>query len=293
MVRLRRFGFGLFAMLGLAASADAGTPSKYQPAVLADSPAIYYKMNETGGATVANAGSAGTSANGLYNGVTVGLNHVAPFTYDLLRYGTYGGASSYVEMPTGIGAMNVGLGDFTLELWYRADGNSRGDLFSNGSDASYTFTLTSNYETPGTLWVYDHTTSGELLKSVSAADNAWHYVVLTRTGGSYDLYVDTIKTALGFKTPSGPIDEAGTVTDFKSAYYDGPKRIGANLLAGGAFFRGGIDEFAFYSAALPQERINEHYVKGGGALPTPEPGALVLLAVGMAGLLAYVWRKRR
>jgi hypothetical protein len=29
------------------------------------------------------------------------------------------------------------------------------------------------------------------------------------------------------------------------------------------------------------------------AMPTPEPSTLVLLAAGLAGLLAYAWRKRR
>ena len=30
-----------------------------------------------------------------------------------------------------------------------------------------------------------------------------------------------------------------------------------------------------------------------GTLPTPKPGALVLLATGLIGLLAYAWRKRK
>jgi len=55
--------------------------------------------------------------------------------------------------------------------------------------------------------------------------------------------------------------------------------------------------FTFHNASVPPaaygEAVYQEIDVFGRATPTPEPGMLVLLATGLAGLLAYAWRRWR
>ncbi len=213
----------------------------------------------------------------------------------MLTCGAYDG-SSRVTMPAGITGMNVGTGDFSIELWYNAQG---GPIFSNRSSDLYDFSIISDYGDglPGTIWVRDHTPDSELMKSVRAADGEWHYLVLTRTAGYYDLYIDAVRTYLGAKEYiTVPPYQDIPITDFNAAQYGFEKLTGASTDdAGGIFgFSGLIDEFAFYGTALSQAQVDGHYSAAGGVPPppVPEPGTLVLLATGMVVFAGYVRRKK-
>ena len=53
-----------------------------------------------------------------------------------------------------------------------------------------------------------------------------------------------------------------------------------------------VDRFEFRALANNYDPA-DWFVDGPLTVPTPEPGALVLLATGLIGLLAYAWRRRR
>jgi hypothetical protein len=266
----RWIGLGVAALFGMVGSALAGTPDHYGPAVLADNPVIYYRFEETDNTQPAlNEGWAGTVANGTYSNVTLG--QPTPFRWQLKTCGSYNGLSSSVTMPAGIAGMMVGTGDFSVELWYRADATTRGDLFSNvSSDRSHDFTISSDYNGAASgLWVYDHTPDSELLKMAPARNGNWHYVVVTRSSGYYDVYIDTLKTSLGAKTGI-TVPPGIPITDFNKADYGGAKLIGANSSPVTVVnFSGCIDEFAFYDKALSQADLIDHYQVAGGLVPLP------------------------
>jgi formylglycine-generating enzyme len=104
-------------------------------------------------------------------------------------------------------------------------------------------------------------------------DDTWHYLAGTYDGAMLRTYVD------GNLFAATPVSDAvGTNT----------RAMEMGRSWGGGYpvryFTGLIDDTAVYSGALPDYIIAAH---------APEPSAVVLLAAGAIGLLAYRWRRIR
>ena len=66
---------------------------------------------------------------------------------------------------------------------------------------------------------------------------------------------------------------------------------GSQIGIGTSNFVGGVDELAYYNRVLAANEIQSLY--SAMNVPVPEPATITLLVSGVAGLLAYAWRKRR
>ncbi len=173
---------------------------------------------------------------------------------------------------------------FTIECWH----NVNGDTFSS---VGYLFEgfCTLRWEV-GTLKMY---APGDVLvahASVSYTDNAWHHIVVTKSGGAPKIYIDTVDVTV--------IDSAHTFTNIS-----GVTNIGWRS----------VDEFALYNVALSGSDILDHYNAIGtpsaipeldvDLFPTPEPTAYGDEFVGgqaqvyegdwlnAPNLYAYEWQK--
>ncbi len=73
----------------------------------------------------------------------------------------------------------------------------------------------------------------------------------------------------------------------------GNSNNGANAYVDVNFFPGDIAKVDIYNNQLTGAQVQGDASAASGGTVTPEPLTLVLLVSGLAGLLAYVWRKRR
>jgi hypothetical protein len=120
-------------------------------------------------------------------------------------YSTYfDGTGDYLTASSNV-HNGIGTGDFTAEAWVYLDedvGSNRGIFGSGSSDSADEFTLL--LLTNGTLY-FDYGGSTSYVQS-SASFNArtWHHVALTRSGTSFNIWLDgtsiasaTISTSIG------------------------------------------------------------------------------------------------
>lgn len=146
--------------------------------------------------------------------------------------GKFDGSGDYVQI-TSATALELGAGDFTIELFYYHDGGNqtfaglvgKGEVNSTASDA-----WSLEFGGPGLIfvaWANNNTTVQCSLPS----NNAWHHVAVTRSGSTLRLFVDGVQ------------ESSNTVSFTISTNNSGPLVIG-----GGAYaptlrsFSGYIDE---------------------------------------------------
>ena len=211
--------------------------------VLASSPLIYLRMNETSGTTAANLGS--NPLSGTYANVT--LNAAGP------RSPTYGGfevnnaaaqfngSSSSVTVNSSF--MN-NLAAFTLSGWINLAGTqaARTGLFGQNDAIEFGFSTGSNLQiwTPG---------GGQANLTWTLPNNQWYHVVVIGNGSSLAIYTNGVLAATG----------GASTSNYGSSSY--PFHIGGNGVfdASGNWFNGKIDEVAVWTRALSPTEIQQQY----------------------------------
>lgn len=146
--------------------------------------------------------------------------------------GKFDGNGDYVQI-TSANALELGAGDFTIELFYYHDGGNqtfaglvgKGAVSSTASDA-----WTLEFGGPGLIFV-PWASSSTTVQCSLPSNNAWHHVAVTRSGSTLRLFVDGVQ------------ESSNTVSFTIATNNSGPLVIG-----GGAFaptlrsFSGYIDE---------------------------------------------------
>ena len=234
--RLRPF----LLALGLitCSSLQAGN-SIYNSAVLADGPLAFWSFDEASG-TVANdsATTAGAPQQGAQNGAfencTLGAISGA---VNLGTCITLNGTNARARFPY-VSFFDLGAGDFSVELWYKATGTARGDLFN--FKTTNDFGIFANQAGAGSIGGWHN---GILPTSTTVPINNWYHVVYVRTGGTITLYVNGV--ASGSQANAQSMSSGAEIT------------VGDNK--GGAWFAGSVDEVAYYPSALSAARVSAHY----------------------------------
>ena len=237
--------------------------SSYRQAVMADEPAGYWRLGETGGTTAVD--SAGTF-NGAYAGTVVYGQQGAVFG-DGLSTQFQGGSVNVPYNP----ALNPG-GQFTLETWVLLGGGPPGPNFY--AIASNLFNG-AGYE----LEVTPGTTITAIAGGVSVSGGyipigQWAHIVETFAGGTLKVYVNGVLTgsAAGTYTPN---TSCNLLIGADYAYQ--PTCTGA--VSNNLF--GWIDEVAVYPVALSAARVQAHFLTGRlgmGAASSPTGYAAGVLA---------------
>ncbi|TAL44768.1 MAG: LamG domain-containing protein [Salinibacterium sp.] len=186
------------------------------------------------------------------NGVVLGSTGVLPNDPDTAA--TFDGVNDYVQV-TGTFGMPTGSQVRSTELWFKTSSSARQVLFSYGNAANtqeYGLWLDSG-STTMTAWGYGAGNDKTFTMPSALNNGAWHQVVETYDGTSITLYIDGVALTPQAATRSTTIDFYGF-------------SIGAVLRSSdgnyGGFFNGQLDEVSFYSTALSQTTVTNHYQLG-------------------------------
>jgi len=295
---LRLAGTLLLALsAGLAARAD------YQSTILSQSPAAYYRLNETQqplAFTITNLGSLGTSVASTYVSFPP-LNQPGPFAGSVAV--GLDGASQYITTPWVAG---LNTANFTFEIWanpavvpkfaYLASAvdvnNPRSGWYFAQDDGS-TFGLGSAYVVR--FFNKNSTTPSITLSAPVLPAGIWEQLTLTYDGTTACLYTNGVLAQSGIPTPYAGL---GYVPDDNQPFTVGA-RSSLNF-----FWPGSVAETAMYGGALSASRVAAHYAAGTTAPATyqatvladapllyerynapanPDPTAVNIGALGSAG----------
>ncbi|WP_051468096.1 LamG-like jellyroll fold domain-containing protein [Actinomadura oligospora] len=235
-----------------AARPGDGKVGWYTDIVAADGAAGHWRLGEASGKVMDYAGGGDLTA-----GSGVSRDAQGAIAEDDDHAGTFDGSSA----GTAGGAPTPAPDDLTLEAWVRTTSTSGGKIVGFGDKASG---LSSTYDRQlymtgdGSVMfgVYDGQTKTVRSKS-GLNDGKWHHVAATLgSSAGMKLFVD------------GEQESADADTTF-GQNYDGYWRIGGDNLAswpqaGSSYFKGDIDEVAYYPSALTSAVLHRHFAVGTG-----------------------------
>lgn len=219
--------------------------------ILASNPVGYWRLDELGGTSAANLGSAG-GINGQYNG-GVTLGDPAIYDYDGEVAASFNGATGAITVPNSAQINLTTVSQRTVELVFRADSTAgRQVLYEEGG----TVNALNIYIEDGRIYA-NGTDSGDWgpfdISRPVAIDRTYHVaLVLDQPNGEFRAYLDGALMGTGAVTiplsaHSGGIGIGRMNND--SYFHDGPQ-------AGNNFhFNGQIAEVALYNAVIPQTEL--------------------------------------
>ncbi len=225
----------------------------YSGAILADTPNIYYRLDESSGTTTTDSSGNGFNATYAAAGVTLGV--AGAIVNDANTAITLDGLAGSVHEVSGAGAP-TGSANRSVEAWFKT--------------ASATDMPIVAYGTPGVanqdFGVYVNGTAIEVKTgagttitfpgTTSLSNGAWHHLVVTydsgAPAGNLKVYIDGAN--FGTQTPvpaalNTTLDAAG----FEAGKDETP-----------AFFNGSLDEVAIYSTVLSPNQVSSHFKAGTG-----------------------------
>jgi hypothetical protein len=229
-------------------------PSNYPAAVAANSPWIYYRLNETTGTNAADA--SGNGRTGTYSGGwTLGLTP-GPLPREANTAVSGNGTDTCIYTPNGAQLTNPPT--FSYEVWFRTTTTEGGKILGfeksrTGSSTQYDRHL---YMQPNGALTYGVWTGSAttITTPLSYNDGIWHQAVVTQGAGGMRLYVD------GFLV----VSSANTNVESYSGWW----RVGCgNLNAwpasgstpGNAVFSGRVDEVSIYLTQLTATDVRNHF----------------------------------
>ncbi len=190
----------------------------------------------------------GTNTGDYFNGPALGVPGALANDDDTAA--RFDGVSDYVRVPAPIG-LPVGAGTRSVEMWVKTSSSARQVLYTYGtrwtSGGEFGLWLQNSTITAwGIQTDYDKTFTA----SAPLNDGSWHQIVSSYNGTAMTVYVDGVSLGTQSVTRATSIDQYGFT-------------IGGVLAPGdinsGGWFNGSLDEASFYTRALTQNDVTNHY----------------------------------
>lgn len=243
----------------------------YVEAITGANPLGYWRLDEASGATAANQVSGG--AVGVYNSFSsgdYGQSGALAALGDSNAAAGFDGTDNYLTIDESV-VSGIGAGAYTIEMWFKANNvTSRADFFNYKGGTSDIGVGVENGKIQclvGNAWLAGSTVS----------TGSWYHVAMTRDASSnVKIYLNGVEDMSGSGTES-----FGALGN--SLWFGANNSSGAPAVA----LNGAMDEIAIYGYALTESQAMAHYHG------VPEPTSAMLAFVGLLGLLAYAWRKRK
>lgn len=233
--------------------------SAYSTAVLADSPDVYYRLDETGAGPLVDVVAA---HNATANATIVSASSLVPMDSDAAVTLDYTGA-----FFKGTTAYTLAQQPMTVEFWINPT------ALTTNSGWPVVVSCTNNatngwaaqYQVTTGLWTF--TTCGVndyAFTAAAVAGTTQHIVFVFKASNDVDLYVNgAFSQTISNATPMSATTGFVTIGDSQA--------LGRNM-------RGTVDELAIYKSALSAVRIGAHYTAGTVAAASGH--GLLLLGVG-------------
>jgi len=147
--------------------------------------------------------------------------------------------------------------DATIMLWVKRNPGSPSHIINRyrEDESDYLWRVDLSDDTLSAYFDNDassYTSAFEISTSVSAGDNEWHHIAVTKDAAICNLYFDGVKKYTEYDCP-GAIDTSQSQ----------PILIGAKInSSGGYYFNGSLDELRIYNKTFTDQEINVSYMSG-------------------------------
>lgn len=186
------------------------------------------------------------------NGVTLGIAGALPG--DTNTAAQFDGVNDYVQM-LGTTGIPVGASVRSVELWFKTSSATRQVLFAYGTVANtqeFGLWLDSSGTTM-TAWGFGSGNDKVFTMPAAVNNGVWHQVVQTYDGTSLTVYIDGVALPAQAATRGTVMDSYGFNVGAITHPDDGNS---------GGYFVGSIDEVSFYTTAVNQTTVTNHYQLG-------------------------------
>jgi hypothetical protein len=223
----------------------------YLAAVLADSPALYMRLEEVAGTTCADA-----SASGFTGTASAGVNRNIASHAGIGIGVSFAANTDKIDVPDNA-ALDI-TGDVTYEFWLNYSSRAAAQMlvgkgFKDASNAGYQLWLDGSGG-----FVFERSSLSALLGGGSGGsntvpnDSAWHHCVITRIGTACTAWVDGVHGT--GTTTSQAIQATDNPLMVGASFYNSVGSRFAGLIAGGK-----MDEIAIYNTGLSAARVAAHF----------------------------------
>lgn len=220
----------------------------YSTTVLADSPVIYYHLDETSGTTYADASGNGNTGT-AFGTITQGQAGIFAGSTNSIQFAVAN--SAYIAPATDPFA-GAYAGSFTFSCFFNATNLTQQNAICSrgidGSDYTMHFLTNTNGSIQGSIITTSTGAMGHDASSgvgVIVAGTPYHLVFRYTAGTGFDIFVNNANVAsLGF-----------TATTWRAS----AEGLNIGRMITPLYCAGKIDEVAFFNTALSNARISAHY----------------------------------
>lgn len=227
----------------------------YKTAVTADSPYLFWRLDETSGTAVAD--TSGNSRPGTVTGTGYTWNQAGALVSETRD-------TSLATTTAGITANTsvTGSAAFSVEAWVKTTSTTGGRILGFGDKGGATASTSVDrqlYTAPnGKVYFGAGSNKTVVASTASIANGAWHHVVGTYVSGTngLKLYVDGVlqgSATVNVSSSAGFWRAGFEAQSVMSAWTGSPSD---------SYFEGNLEELAVYTTTLTATRVKAHYDAG-------------------------------
>jgi RHS repeat-associated protein len=263
--------FGAGPISGTSNSVVPAGGSAYASTVLADGPAAYYRLDDSGGSVAGE--TSGKTGNGTYvGGYTLG--QPGALASDVDPATKFDGTSGYVAVASSLALQNTK--QVSIELWLKKVTDTQFGMYVTKNFAGCGGAGSGWYQLMNNGGHIEFRVTGDCGTSMDSsavlAVNTWYYLVATYDGKTAKLYIN------------GSLDSSYSIATIPTFTND-PLYIARR--SDGYFNNAVIDDVAIYPVALTDTQIGAHYTASGNAALPASPGGVA--ATGGTGQATVSW----
>lgn len=253
----------------LLAPTITGSSVGYRTSVILSSPAAYWRLADQGGV---QANDDYSFNYGDYDNVTLGA--LGPFGTGDVSAASFNGTTSQMRSPVELTA--GGNTNMAISMWFQTANAAPGRvLYGMSVDPVTAGTPAPNGGFVPVLYIGDggklngmfwngqlpNNRTDPIVSPASVADNAWHHVVITTSGGTQTLYLDGQKIGerVGASALAGYVNQTVGAGYAGWRYANNPYYSATTAIGTPTFFDGQLAEVAVYRSGLGADQVSAQW----------------------------------